>query len=86
MFYVYILATYTVLYSEADPSALAKYRLWKSVGFVVTYGYSSYVTIRLSLILLLVYLSVSMLGYGLVEVHLRWKDYQKKKRTVIDSA
>ncbi|CAF1444616.1 unnamed protein product [Rotaria sp. Silwood1] len=81
-----VIATYTVLYSEADPSALAKYRLWKSVGFVVTYGYSSYVTIRLSLILLLVYLSVSMLGYGLVEVHLRWKDYQKKKRTVIDSA
>ena len=31
-------ATYTVLYSESDPSALAKYRLWKSVGFVVTYG------------------------------------------------
>ena len=33
-------ATYTVLYSETDPSALAKYRLWKSVGFVVTYSVS----------------------------------------------
>ncbi|CAF1110563.1 unnamed protein product [Rotaria sordida] len=81
-----VIATYTVLYSENDPSALAKYRLWKSVGFVITYGYSSYVTIRLSLILLLVYLSISMLGYGLVEVHLRWKEHQKKKCAVTNSA
>ena len=33
-------ATYTVLYTETDPSALAKYRLWKSVGFVITYSVS----------------------------------------------
>jgi hypothetical protein len=41
MYYLlYILAAYTVLYAERDPSALAKYRLWKSVGFVLTYSVS----------------------------------------------
>ena len=35
---LYLSATYTVLYTETDPSALAKYRLWKSVGFVITYS------------------------------------------------
>ncbi|CAF1362774.1 unnamed protein product [Adineta steineri] len=53
-----VIATYTVLYSDTDPSALAKYRLWKAIGFVITYSYSSYVTIRTSLILLLIYLSI----------------------------
>ncbi len=66
--YLYILATYTVLYSETDPSALAKY--------------SSYVSIRLSLILLLIYLSVSMLCYAIVEIHIRWKEYHEKKCAV----
>jgi hypothetical protein len=34
------LATYTVLYSENDPSALAKYQLWTSVGYMITYSVS----------------------------------------------
>ncbi|CAF1574181.1 unnamed protein product, partial [Adineta steineri] len=33
-----VIATYTVLYSDTDPSALAKYRLWKAIGFVITYS------------------------------------------------
>ncbi|CAF1638201.1 unnamed protein product, partial [Adineta steineri] len=33
-----VIATYTVFYSETDPSALAKYRLWKSVGFVISFS------------------------------------------------
>ena len=40
VYHLFVLATYTVLYSESDPSALAKYRLWKSVGFVLTYSVS----------------------------------------------
>ena len=44
-----ILATYTVLYSETDPSALAKYRLWKSVGFVITYSVSCHEFVSLTM-------------------------------------
>ena len=39
---------------------------------------------RLSLILLLVYLSVSLFFYALVEIYLRWKAYQHKKCSVAD--
>ncbi|UJR22295.1 hypothetical protein I4U23_025353 [Adineta vaga] len=80
-----VIATYTVLYSETDPSALAKYRLWKSVGFVITYSYSSYITIRLSLILLLVYLSLSMICYAFVEIHLRLKQRSQNKCAVTNA-
>jgi hypothetical protein len=37
---------------------------------------------RVSLILLLVYLSIGMLCYAIVEIHLCWKEYQKKKCSV----
>ncbi|CAF3736495.1 unnamed protein product, partial [Rotaria sp. Silwood1] len=36
--YSFLLAAYTVLYSKTDSSAIAKYRLWKAVGSLVTYG------------------------------------------------
>ncbi|CAF1059694.1 unnamed protein product [Rotaria sordida] len=32
-----IIAAYTVLYADEDPSALAKYRLWQSIGALSTY-------------------------------------------------
>ena len=36
-------AVYTVLYSETDPSVMAKYTLWKSVGSVVAFSVRTYV-------------------------------------------
>ena len=50
------------------------------------FQYSSYVTMRLSLILLLIYLSVSMFGYALAEMHVRWKEYQNKKCAVTNDS
>ena len=41
---------------------------------------------RVSLILLLVYLSVGMLGYALVEVYVRWKEHEQEKCTVANTA
>jgi hypothetical protein len=38
--YLFITAAYTVLYADTDSSAIAKYRLWKSVGSLITYGVS----------------------------------------------
>ena len=38
--YKCLLATYTVLYSESDPTAVAKYRLWKAVGSLITFSVS----------------------------------------------
>ncbi|CAF4911121.1 unnamed protein product, partial [Rotaria sp. Silwood1] len=33
-----VIAAYTVLYAEDDPSAIAKYRLWQSIGALLTYS------------------------------------------------
>ncbi|CAF0789630.1 unnamed protein product [Rotaria sordida] len=79
-----VIATYTVLYSESDPSVVAKYRLWKSVGSLISLSYASYITIYLTLILLLVYLTVSMICYGILETYLRCKDYRKKQDNLIN--
>ncbi|CAF4895068.1 unnamed protein product [Rotaria sp. Silwood1] len=68
-----VVAAYTVLYSETDSSAIAKYRLWKAIGSLVTYGYASYITIELTLIILFVFLTVSMILCGIIEIHVRWK-------------
>ncbi|CAF1140640.1 unnamed protein product [Didymodactylos carnosus] len=67
------LAMVSALYAAKDPSALAKNRVWKSVGFAVTYGYTNYVNMRLSLILLLVYLTISLICYIIVELRIRLK-------------
>ncbi|UJR32834.1 hypothetical protein I4U23_020296 [Adineta vaga] len=72
-----VIATYTVLYSESDSTALAKYRLWKSFGSLLTYSYASYVTIQVTLFILFGILSVSMICYGIVEIHVRWKKSNK---------
>ncbi len=34
----FLSATYTVLYAGTDSSAIAKYRLWKAVGSLLTYS------------------------------------------------
>ena len=36
--FVFFSATYIVHYSERDPTVLAKYRLWKAIGSLVTYS------------------------------------------------
>ncbi|CAF1543858.1 unnamed protein product, partial [Rotaria sordida] len=36
----------------------ANYRLWKSVGSLLTYSYASYITMRLTLLVLFVFLTV----------------------------
>ncbi|CAF1032536.1 unnamed protein product [Rotaria sordida] len=79
-----IIAAYTVLYADDDPSALAKYRLWQSIGALSTYSYASYVTIQMTLIILFSCLTVSMIFYCGVEIHVRWKKNRRKPTIVND--
>ncbi|CAF1286467.1 unnamed protein product [Rotaria sordida] len=79
-----VVAAYTVLYSKTDSSAIAKYRLWKAIGSLVTYGYASYITIELTLIILFSFLTVSMVFYGIIEIHMRWKQHARHPGAVIN--
>lgn len=60
-------AFYGVLFVENDEAAFSNYRLWESIGFVIFYIITPYIRIRIALIILLIFLTLGMTGYGLTE-------------------
>jgi hypothetical protein len=62
---------YGVLFESNQEAAFTNFRLWESVGFAISYAYSSYLCTNVKLKLLLVYLTIGMLGYLLIEATLR---------------
>ncbi|CAF0739698.1 unnamed protein product [Rotaria sordida] len=76
-------AFYGVLFVNNDEAAFSNYRLWESGGFVLFYIITPYIRIRIALIILLIFLSLGMIGYGLTEY--LWKIKTKKKVQAISS-
>ncbi|MGH0143922.1 UNVERIFIED_CONTAM: hypothetical protein FKN15_027026 [Acipenser sinensis] len=64
---LFALALYGVLFEENKEAAFANYRLWESVGFVIAFGYSSYLCVDVKLYVVLAVLVVGMVLYGCVE-------------------
>ncbi len=64
-------AFYGVLFSDKDEAAFSNYRLWESSGFVLFYIITPYIRIRIALIILLIFLTLGMMGYGATEYRLR---------------
>ncbi|KAK1170739.1 hypothetical protein AOXY_G7665 [Acipenser oxyrinchus oxyrinchus] len=60
-------ALYGVLFEKHMEAAFANYRLWESVGFVIAFGYSSYLCVDVKLYVVLAVLVVGMVLYGCVE-------------------
>lgn len=58
---------YGVLFEKNKEAAFANYRLWESLGFVIAFGYSSFLCVNVKLYILLGVLSLAMLAYGAVE-------------------
>ncbi|NP_001414406.1 protein unc-93 homolog A isoform X1 [Rattus norvegicus] len=56
-----------VLFEENKEPAFANYRLGEAVGFVIAFGYSSFLCVSTKLYILLGVLSVAMVSYGTVE-------------------
>ncbi|UJR33101.1 hypothetical protein I4U23_020558 [Adineta vaga] len=73
-------AFYGVLFVENSEAAFSNYRLWESIGFVLFYIITPYIRIRIALIILLIFLSLGMFGYGLTEY--RWKMNAKKVQAI----
>ena len=69
-------ALYGILFVDNNEAAFSNYRLWQSLGFVLFYILTPYIRIRISLIILLIFLTLGMIGYGLTEY--RWKIETKK--------
>lgn len=70
-------AFYGVLFVENDEAAFSNYRLWESLGFVLFYIITPYIRIRIALIILLIFLTLGMTGYGLSEYRSKGKDKRK---------
>uniref|UniRef100_A0A8C8WPZ3 Protein unc-93 homolog A n=1 Tax=Panthera leo TaxID=9689 RepID=A0A8C8WPZ3_PANLE len=60
-------ALYGVLFEKNKEAAFANYRLWESLGFVIAFGYSTFLCVNVKLYILLGVLSLAMLAYGTVE-------------------
>lgn len=73
-------AFYGVLFVEHSEAAFSNYRLWESIGFVLFYIITPHIRIRIALIILLIFLTLGMVGYGLTEY--RWKTKAKKVQAV----
>jgi hypothetical protein len=64
-------AFYGVLFVDNDEAAFSNYRLWESSGFVLFYIITPYIRIRIALIILIIFLTLGMSGYGATEYRLR---------------
>ena len=58
---------YGVLFEANQEAAFSNFRLWESLGFAISYAYSSYLCTSTKLHLLVVYLSVGIVGYVAIE-------------------
>lgn len=64
-------ALYGDLFVENREAAFSNHRCWQSIGFVIFFVMTPYVRIRNSLIILIVLLTLSMIGYISTEYRLR---------------
>lgn len=60
-------ALFGVLFEENKEPAFANYRLGEAIGFVIAFGYSSFLCVSTKLYILSGVLSLAMIGYGTVE-------------------
>nr|XP_056709062.1 protein unc-93 homolog A-like [Euleptes europaea] len=60
-------ALYGVLFEKHTEAAFANYRLWESLGFVIAFGYGTFLQVYIKLYIVLAVLVVAIVLYGIVE-------------------
>ncbi|KAM3931197.1 protein unc-93 homolog A-like [Leptodactylus fuscus] len=58
---------YGLLFDDHKEAGFANYRLWESMGFVIAYGYSTFLCVSVKLYILLAVLVLGMVLYACVE-------------------
>ena len=77
LFSLQINALYGSLFASNEEAAFSNYRMWESVGFVIAFITGSCGVCTFPKIIgVIVFLSVGMIGYFMVE----YCEYQKKKK------
>ena len=67
-----------VLFPDDNEAAFSNYCLWDALGFLLFFAIMPYVRIRVELIIMLIFLSLGMCGYGLIKY--RWHSQQTTKQ------
>ena len=60
-------ALFGVLFEKNKEAAFANYRLWEALGFVIAFGYSTFLCVSVKLCILLGVLGAAVTAYGAVE-------------------
>ena len=66
-------AFYGVIFDDNSEAAFSNYRLWESCGYLLIVAITPYIHVHSILIILVVFLSLGMSGYGFVEY--RWQKH-----------
>ncbi|XP_046375465.1 protein unc-93 homolog A-like [Haliotis rufescens] len=66
-------AFYGYLFTENTEAAFANYRLWESVGFIITYAYNDFLFTYIKLYVCIGVMCVGMAGYATTEMLVRRK-------------
>lgn len=61
-------AFYGVIFPGQSEAAFSNYRLWESVGFIITFACSTALCIDSKIIIVLVFISIGLVGYFSIEV------------------
>lgn len=77
-------AMYGVFFHDNQEPAFSNYRLWESLGFVLAFAYANFLCIRVKLIILLLVLTISMIGYILAE-YINRKQVDQEYSVAMDS-
>ena len=69
----YVSALYGSLFPMESEAAFANYRLWKSIGFIMAFSYSSQFCTSTKLYILTAFLVVGIFMYGVIEWRVKSK-------------
>lgn len=66
-----VYAFYAAIFVKNEEAAFSNYSVWQAIGLTIIYATTPVIRIRYALIILLVFLSLGVCGYGLIEYRLR---------------
>lgn len=66
--FVLILAFYGVLFPTDQEAAFSNYRLWESIGFVVSFAYANFICTDVKIYILIGVLSIGIILYAIIEL------------------
>lgn len=80
MFSYFLAALYGIIFSQNKEAAFANYRMWESLGFVISFAYSTFLCLEYKMYILLTVLLLTVVTYPVVEYH----EYKNPTAALID--